>query len=240
MGLLIASFLAAILTILAPCILSLLPIILGGSLGGEKKLRPLIITLSLGGSVMIFTLLLKASTLLIKIPEQFWQALSGIIIIIFGLSMIWPLLWEKISIALKLYKNQSLTGKVERKDSSWSAIFLGAALGPVFTTCSPTYLLIVATVLPASFFNGLLNLFSYTIGLMLMLLLIGYGGRAIVERVRFAANPEGWLKRGLGVLMLVIGILILTGFMKTVEIWILDTGYTGPIEMEKAINKIFQ
>jgi len=239
MGLLIASFLAGVLTILAPCILSLLPIILGGSLTAKQPLRPLIIALSLGVSVIIFTLLLKASTLLIRIPDQFWQWVSGIIIIFFGLSMTFPEIWEKIGIMLKLYKSQNFMAKTQQNTSLGGAIFLGAAMGPVFTTCSPTYLLIVATVLPASFLNGLVNLMAYTFGLMLMLLLIGYGGQSVVQKFRFAANPNGWLKRGLGVLMIVTGIFIITGFNKTLESLILDTGYNGPIQIEKSLMKNF-
>lgn len=235
MGLLLASFLAGTLTILAPCILSLLPIILGGSLTAKHPLRPLVIALSLGASVIIFTLLLKASTIFITIPDQFWQWISGGIIIFFGLSMTFPELWEKVGMALGFYKSQNLLAKAEEGDSLGSAALLGAAMGPVFTTCSPTYLLIVATVLPASFLNGLANLMLYTLGLMLMLLLIGYGGRTIVQKLRFAANPDGWFKRSLGILMIIVGISIITGFHKTLEAWILDTGYSGPIQIEKSL-----
>lgn len=238
MGLFITSFLAGILTILAPCILSLLPIILGSSLGEQKTLRPLIVALSLGASVIIFTLLLKATTLLIKIPEELWQWLSGGLIIFFGFSMIFPTLWYKMGILFKFYEGQNLVDKVVKKNTIGGAILLGAAMGPVFTTCSPTYLLIVATVLPANFFNGLLNLTAYTIGLMLMLVLIGYGGRAIVQRLRFAANPNGWLKRSLGLLVLVTGIFIISGFNKTMEGLILNTGYNWPIQVEKTLTTL--
>ena len=49
---------------------------------------------------------------------------------------------------------------------------IGAALGPVFSSCSPTYALIVATVLPQSFLSGLFYISVYVIGLALMLLLV--------------------------------------------------------------------
>jgi cytochrome c biogenesis protein CcdA len=43
--LLFTSFLAGLLTVIAPCILPLLPVIVGGSLTGKNKWKPLIIAL---------------------------------------------------------------------------------------------------------------------------------------------------------------------------------------------------
>ena len=64
MFLLVTSFLAGILTVFAPCVLILLPVIVGSSLTTDtnKKIdrkKPYIIAFSLGVSVLLFTLLLK-------------------------------------------------------------------------------------------------------------------------------------------------------------------------------------
>jgi len=54
------------LTILAPCVLPLLPVILGASVEDSKdKWRPYIIIAALSVSIIIFSLLLKATTLFI-------------------------------------------------------------------------------------------------------------------------------------------------------------------------------
>ena len=65
MLLLLISFIAGVLTILAPCVLPLLPVIIGGSISGKtkEKSRPYIIAASLAASLVVFTLLLKLSTL---------------------------------------------------------------------------------------------------------------------------------------------------------------------------------
>lgn len=68
MTLFIVSFLAGVLTILAPCVLPVLPVILAGSLGEKGRWYPHIIIFSLALSVVIFTVLLKVSTLFIDIP----------------------------------------------------------------------------------------------------------------------------------------------------------------------------
>jgi cytochrome c biogenesis protein CcdA len=71
MLLLAISLLAGLLTVLAPCTISLLPVIVGGTLsGGSSTRRVVVVTLSLGVSVIAFTLLLKASTALINVPQN--------------------------------------------------------------------------------------------------------------------------------------------------------------------------
>ncbi len=232
MELLIVSFVAGLLTILAPCSISLLPVIIGGSVENNSKWRPLVITASLGLSVIVFTLLLKASTLLIDIPQELWRYFSGGLIIFVGLTILFPDFWNKIAFKLKLYKSEEL---LNSEKSQKSGILLGASLGPVFTTCSPTYLYIVATVLPQGFLTGFVNLLAYTLGLMLLLLIVGYGGQAVVKKLRPATNPKGWFKRILGTILIVFGIIFFFGIDKVIETKILDTGYLGPINLENSL-----
>lgn len=97
----IVSFVAGILTVLAPCILPLLPVIIGGSSLQDKnqgKLslrRPVTIIVSLVLSVVIFSLLLKATTTLLGIPTIVWAVISGGIVLLFGINLLFPILWDK-------------------------------------------------------------------------------------------------------------------------------------------------
>ena len=235
MELLIPSFLAGVLTVLAPCVLSLLPIIIGGSVGEKNPLRPLIIVGSLGISVIIFTLLLKATTALIGIPQEFWKFISGGLITIFGLVMMFPDQWTQISCKLKLYKSEAGLAKSGKISGNKGAILLGASLGPVFTTCSPTYLLILAIVLPKSLGLTVLNLTIYAVGMSIPLLAIGYGGRKIASKFKGASNPKGWLKRVLAIILILTGIAIVTGFDKKIESALIERGYRGAFELEQSI-----
>src|SRR3989344_5506456 len=153
MLLLFISFIAGVLTILAPCILPLLPVIVGHSITDTtpSRRRLFVVVASLSISIVLFTLLLKASSLLINIPEDFWKWISGGIIFLFGLTMVFPSLWEKFSFAntLSLKSNKVLT-KGYQKNSIFGDIIIGASLGPIFSACSPTYFVILATVLPVS------------------------------------------------------------------------------------------
>lgn len=237
MEFLIPSFIAGVLTVLAPCVLTLLPVILGGTVGERNKWRPLVIAGSLGLSVIVFTLLLKGTTSFFPIPDVFWRYLSGGLILFFGITMLLPGIWNKISTILKLHKSDELLAKSSQKEGLKGAVLLGASLGPVFTTCSPTYALILAIVLPQNYAIGVLNLIMYTIGLLVPLLIIGYGGQALASKFKFAANPKGWFKRILGIILILTGVIIITGLDKTIETAILNTGYLGPIEIEQNLLK---
>ena len=92
-ALLISSLLAGMLTILAPCVLPILPVILAGSITEKQRWYPYLVTASLTLSIVLFTVLLKASTLFIDIPGKFWKYLSATILIVLGLIYIFPYAW---------------------------------------------------------------------------------------------------------------------------------------------------
>ncbi len=237
MTLLILSFIAGVLTVAAPCILPLLPVIIGGSLIGNEKekqdsqgLRPLIIVGSLVVSIVIFTLLIKASTALLGVPQTVWQVISGGIVVLLGLHFVFLGFWEKLSVKSGLFTNSNLLlGKAYKQSGTWGAVLIGAALGPVFSSCSPTYALIVATVLPASFAYGFLYLMAYAIGMGATLLLVAYFGQVVLARLRWLSNPNGWFKRIVGVLFIIVGFMVIIGLDKKLQAYVLEQGLYDPV-----------
>lgn len=236
------SFLAGILTVLAPCVFTLLPIILGGSLQTGKARRALIIILSLLLSIVLFTLILRASTALIQIPQSFWSIVSGAIIIFIGLISIFPDSWTKISFKLGLQrKSDKLLENASTKKGFVGDVLTGAALGPVFSSCSPTYALIIAVILPQDFFVGFINLLFYAFGLGLILTLVSLLGQRFVKKMKWAVNPNGIFKKVLGIIFVLVGIMIFTGFDKKLETFLLDNGLFDPsgieIELMKGVDE---
>ena len=239
MILLLISFIAGVLTILAPCTIALLPVIIGSSVSGEVtagKKKAFVIAASLGLSVVIFTLLLKASTAFISIPEQVWQIVSGSIILVFGLISLFPALWEKIPFVSKMnVSSNKLLATGYMKQSFWGDVIIGASLGPVFSTCSPTYFVILATVLPQSFLLGFIDLLAYAIGLSGMLLLVAFIGQKIVGRLEGLSDTHGWFKRTLGVLFVILGIMIISGFNKVIELQVASSGTFDVTKLEQSL-----
>jgi putative effector of murein hydrolase LrgA (UPF0299 family) len=80
-----------------------------------------------------------------------------------------------------------------------------------------------------SFVEGVAYVIAYAIGLAGMLLLIALLGRRLVRRLGWLANPDGWFRRAIGVVFIAVGIIVITGFDKQLQTWILDAGLYDPI-----------
>jgi len=236
------AVLAGILTVLAPCILPLLPIIIGSSETEGRRIsnRSLVVISSLSVSVIVFTILLKATTLLIDIPQMFWSVFSGTVIVLVGLAIVFPSLWVRIPFVQKISTlgNKAIGTGYQKKNYSGDAL-IGLALGPVFTTCSPTYLFIIATILPAGFLVGFVYLLGFTLGLAVSLILIAYFGGQLVNKITSRMGTANRIKQVFGVLIILVGVAILTGYDKKIETAILDSGYGATINFEESLIERF-
>lgn len=236
MTFLIISFIAGVLTVLAPCVLPLLPVVIGSSASNRSKLTPYVVVASLAASVIVFTFLLKVSTAFIMIPQFVWTYLSGGILLIFGITLVFPKVWESVPGLSKIsIGGNKLLGVGMKKQTLWGDALIGAALGPVFSTCSPTYFVILASVLPASFALGTLYLLSYVLGLSLLLLLLALLGQSLADRLAVFADSRGLFKRGVGVLFIILGVMIATGYEKKLEVKILDSGFFDVTKVEQLL-----
>jgi cytochrome c biogenesis protein CcdA len=239
MALLIISFIAGLLTVLAPCILPLLPVVVGSSASGRSRATPYIVVASLAASIIAFTFLLKVSSSFVMVPPYAWTYLSGGILVVFGLVLVFPGLWEGIPGMARLSANSNkLVGAGYQKQSVWGDVIIGAALGPVFSSCSPTYFVILASVLPVSFTLGTAYLLAYVFGLSLVLLLVALLGQRFADRLTGIADSRGALKRGVGVLFIVLGLLIASGYEKRIEVWLLANGF-DIVSLEQSLLQTF-
>lgn len=182
------AFFAGILTVAVPCILPLLPVVVGGSLvdkehsGHRQWIRPVIIITSLALSIITFSLLPKATTTLLDAPQEVWQAISGGIVLLLGVHFLWPKGWELLAGKTGLFsKSNEALGGAHLRGGYGGAILIGTALGPAFNSCSPTYALIVAAILPISFAQGLAYLVAYVADLRVTLLAIALAGQKIEQ-----------------------------------------------------------
>lgn len=245
-GLLLVAFVAGVLTIAAPCVLPVLPVIVGGSIvrtSSDAKVaerqwfRPIVIALGLVVSIIAFTLLLQATTALLGVPRVVWQLIAGGVLVLFGLTLVFPAVWERIMTRTGLQgRANAIMDRSYRRGGLGGDLLLGAALGPVFASCSPTYALIVAAVLPASFGEGLLYLLAYSLGLAGTLLIVAFVGQAAARKLGWLSRPNGVLRRVVGVLLVLVGIAIILGLDKSLQAWILAQGwYDGIASFEEQL-----
>ncbi|HEX2858451.1 MAG TPA: cytochrome c biogenesis protein CcdA [Propionibacteriaceae bacterium] len=232
------SFAAGLLTVLAPCVLPLLPVIVGGSMdAGGDRWRPYVISGSLVASLLWFTLLLKATSLLINVDPLVWAGISGGLVMALGLAMLLPGWWTWLLRVTTIERRSqgALVRAAGERRGMVSAVLTGAALGPVFSSCSPTYAWVLATVLPTRLGTGLLLLGIYSLGLAASLLAIALFGRRLLSRMRWASDPRGWFQRGIAVLFLLVGLALVTGSSQRVQLWVDANLPSGVARLEQRL-----
>ena len=239
LSLIIASFVAGFLTVLAPCQLVFLPVIIGGSLSDTER-NPYRIIGSLLLSIIIFTLIIRGLALVLFIPNEIWIYIAGVLVLAVGVTFLIPSLWTRLPFISRTSGiTQKIIGSNMQRTGLWSDVAIGAALGPAFSSCSPTFLLILTLVLSVQFLEGVLYLIIFLLGLGVMLLFIALLGQTFANRLLSVADAQGWFKRTMGILIILVGLAILTGFDKVIEEKVLDLGFiTGEqLELPFTINR---
>src|SRR3989344_1951197 len=123
--LIVFAFLAGIVTILSPCILPVLPIVLSGS-GGEGKRRPLGIVAGFILSFTFFTLFLTALVNRLGISADALRGVSVVVILLFGASLLLPQLQVLLE---RLLSKLSQLAPTAQKDGFSGGLLLGLSLG---------------------------------------------------------------------------------------------------------------
>jgi len=249
---LLGAVVAGVLTTLAPCVLPLLPVVVGGSMAPTptapapvdgavavrtrsltSRQRAVVVAASLAASVLAFTLLLKASTALLGIPPEVWSWVSGGILVLLGLAMALPSAWDSVSARLGLQGRS--TARLQRAagtEGIAGAVLTGAALGPVFSSCSPLYAYVVVTVLPAEPVDGLVLLVAYVVGLAGTLLVVALLGQRVIARLGWAADPHGRFRRWLGWVFVAVGAIVALGWDRDLQAWILEHSPVQPWNLD--------
>ena len=225
MGLLIASLLAGVFSVLAPCVLPLVPVMIAPSAQTKKRSIWWLLT-GLGLSIIVFSILLKSTTALLGVPPQVWSVISGVIVVLFGVTLVAPRAWEWLMMRTGLaVAAQKQSAGASARRGRFSDLLFGASLGPIFSVCSPTYALIVAVLLPADPLRGALYLVAYVVGLLAMLALVALLGQRLVRALGWGLNPRGTFRRVLGAVLIVFGVLIITGLDKEISAWLVGQGW---------------
>jgi len=197
---LVLALLAGVITIAAPCTLPMLPILLGASVGQTSKARPVMIAAGFVLSFSIVALALSAITRVFDFDPNVLRSAAAILLMGFGLLMIWPAPFEFLSTRLGGFTG----GGAVSRHGVLGGFVLGTTLGLVWTPCAGpvlgSILTVVATSKDTAWASTLLVV--YAIGAAIPMLLIAYGGQAVTTRVRSCARIAPKLQQGFGVVVI--------------------------------------
>jgi len=204
--LLFFAFLSGIVTILSPCILPVLPIVLSGSVGGKR--RPLGVVTGFVASFSVFTLLLSTLVRLLNIPPDSLRYGAVFLLVLFGTIMIAPPLRLKFELLASSLTSRQGTQKQRTGFSGGLAV--GASLGLVWTPCvGPIMASVISLAVTQNVDGGsVMIILAYSLGTSIPMLIIMTGGRKIIARFpSLTKNPEA-LQRVFGTLMILVGLSI--------------------------------
>ncbi len=227
MALLVAfAFVAGIVTILSPCILPLLPVVLSGSVGGGKT-RPIGIITGFVVSFSAFTLALSSVVGRLGLSADVLRWAAAACILAFAAVLIVPALKTRfVLLSSRLVSRQKVaagapgSGGHPAPPRQYAAgLLLGVSLGLVWSPCvGPIMASVITLALSQSVDLGSVAItLAYSLGTAVPLFLIMLGGRGLLSRVPFLSRHTEAIQRSFGVLMLVTGIALVAGWDRQLQ-----------------------
>ena len=218
------AFAAGLLTVAAPCVLPLLPVVLGSAAAGGPGARPIFIAAGFALSFTVFALAFGSVQHLLGLEQQTVRDAASVLLVVFGVAMLWPGLFQRLSLgAGGLLQRIGALG--DHAGPGWAGgLLVGVSLGAIWTPCAGPVLATILTLIAAQTDPGsaFLLLGLYALGAALPMLAIAYGGQWVVRRVRALSAHTRRLQQGMGVLVATIGLLTLTGYDLPITVWLSD------------------
>ena len=213
------AFLSGIVTILSPCILPVLPIVLTGSIGGKSK--PFGVVTGFIASFSFFTLVLSALVQTLDIPVNTLRIVAVVIIVTFGLTMIVP----RLHLVFDRLMSRLVGSRGSSQKNGFSGGFLtGVSLGLVWTPCVGPIMASVITLAVSQQADGgaVLIIAAYSLGTAIPMFAVMVGGRKLLVRFpRLSAKGAG-IQRIFGVIMIIAGLMIGVGADRRFQSFVLE------------------
>ncbi|MEL7518008.1 MAG: cytochrome c biogenesis CcdA family protein [Pseudomonadota bacterium] len=219
------AFVAGLVTILNPCVLPLVPILVGSALGKARG-GPLALAAGLVTSFTLFGFTVIAFGYSLGIDEQLVRSLAGGLLAVAGVVLLVPQAQAALSAAAAPVTNAG-NQQLERvsSDGALGQYLVGLLLGLVWAPCvGPTLGVAIAAASQGENLGSAFLIFlTFGLGVATSILAFAYGSRrALGERGKTLRTLARYAKPIFGAALLVVGLMVLTGFDKEVEGAVLD------------------
>lgn len=201
------AFFAGIVTVLSPCILPILPIVLSGSLVSGKK-RPYGIVTGFVLSFTFFTLFLSTIVRATGVNADSLRLASVIIVAMFGASLLVP---KFQGLSEKLFARLSNVVPKANQDAGYlGGVLLGIGIGLVWTPCVGPILAAVITLAATSEVSSsaVAITLAYSLGTAIPMMAIVVGGRRLLSRVPWLLANSAKIQKVFGIIMILTAIAI--------------------------------
>lgn len=223
------ALLAGILSTLSPCVLPLLPLVLGAAVS-EHRFGPVVLAAGLAVSFVAIGLFVATVGFSIGLDADVFRGLAALLLLAIGLVLLVPQLQARVAVAGGLVSNWSHDRFGGAGTTGLKGQFaIGLLLGAVWSPCvGPT--LGAASVLAAQgkdLGQAAIVMAAFGVGAALPLLLLGLVSQDVMLRWRdrLARAGQGG-KTMLGALLFAVALLSLTGLDRKLEALLVDLSPT--------------
>lgn len=247
------AFISGVLTVFSPCVLPILPIILASGIDGNTRRIKGVIT-GLVVSFTIASLLLATLVRVLGIPADTVRLFAVGLLVIFGLSLVFPILWEKAQTWIEKYwlhfGPMYIGPSRGKRDGFIGGFITGFSLGIVWTPCIGPVVAAVATLAAVSSFSlsAVLIVLAYALGTGIPLYFIAKGGSKVSQKLSFVKKENQKIRQIFGIIILATALFIWSGTDRVLQAWTLNnlpqswtqlaTTFESKFDIDSKINKL--
>ena len=219
------AFLAGLLSFLSPCVLPLVPSYLSfitgmsgvGEIEARRHLAVLHALLFVVGFTLIFVALGATATAVgrLLVTYQAWlERIGGALVVFFGL-------YTMGAFKIAFLAREARVQLADKPLGYLGSVLAGAAFGAGWTPCIGPILgsILLYTSTRADLSQGLRLLGAYSLGLALPFLVAAWALEWFLGWFRKFRRYIGWVERIAGALLVVVGLLMLTGSFTLLSQW---------------------
>ena len=216
---------AGMLTVGAPCVLPMLPVVLGASVGvggAVHRTRPLFVALGFALSFAMVALLFSTFTHVLGASQEGLRRSAAVMLLLFGVLMVWPRPFQWLSQNASAQLSSVAGSGPGRGGGNGGGLLLGLSVGAVWTPCAgpvlASILTLIATEPPGV--GAVVLLLAYSTGAALPMLVIAYGGQAAATRVRRIARHAYRIQQVFGVAVIAFALAMLWEVDGLITAWL--------------------
>jgi cytochrome c-type biogenesis protein len=222
------ALLAGVFTIASPCILPILPILLGTAVAQPSRTRPLFIVAGFVLSFAALGMLLGVVSSAVDLAHSTFRNVAIGMLALSGLMQLWPAPYHWLMTRLEAPLQRLGAGGANAGPGNAGGFVLGVSLGAVWTPCAgPVLASILSLVAQAQDLGWSATLLLlYAAGAGIPMLAIAYGGQFMRSRVRQVARHTVRLQQFFGLLVVLTAGAIYFQYDVLVYAWLADVSTT--------------
>lgn len=218
---LLLAFVAGLITVLSPCVLPLLPLLLATATQ-DGRARPLGVILGFIGAFSLATLALSTLVRALGVPPDINRSLSAGLLLVFGLVLAVPALHRQFERSAG-----SLAARVPAAaggNGLGGGLAVGLGLGLAWSPCvGPIMASVITLALNQAVGPGAIGVtLAFSLGTALPMAAVLVGGRRLVRRLDWFQRHAEILQRSFGLVLFVTGLAIWLGWDRSLQVLLLD------------------